>query len=77
MNMYVELSRRTWNATIKLAIVVSIAAALFAATLNAMSDVPQSAIVLGVILVAFTASWVLTGRVQREQVPLRIRSNHG
>jgi hypothetical protein len=73
----VELSRRTWNAAVKLAVVISITAALVAIVLYAAGDVPQAAIVLPVIVVAFTASWIQTGRIQRGQAPLHLRHRHG
>lgn len=72
-----ELSRRTWNAALKLALIVSIIAALVAVAVYAAGDVPQAAIVLPVIIVAFTASWIQTGRVRRDVAPLRVRSTHG
>ena len=72
-----ELSRRTWNAAVKLAVVISISAALVAVALYAAGDVPQVAIVLPVIVVAFTASWIQTGRIQRGQAPMPVRHRHG
>lgn len=69
-----ELSRRTWNAALKLAVVISIAAALLVVALNPTGSVPQAAIVLPVIVIAFTASWIQTGRVRRQTaVPVRHR----
>jgi ABC-type Mn2+/Zn2+ transport system permease subunit len=76
MNMYVELSRRTWNAAVKLAVIISVAAAVLAVAISSAGDVPQAAIVLPVIFVAFVASWIQTGRVRREQVPLRVHHHH-
>jgi hypothetical protein len=64
MNGSVELSRRTWNAAVKLAVVISAMAALLVVAVD--DTVPQTAIVLPVIVVAFTASWIQTGRVRRE-----------
>jgi hypothetical protein len=72
MNVDVELDRRTWNAVIKLAVVISILAALAAMLMSAVGNVPQAAIVLPVIGVAFTASWVQTNRVRREHAPVRV-----
>lgn len=71
-----ELSRHTWNAAIKLAVVISIVAGLAAALASAAGDVPQAAIVLPVIVVAFTASWIQTTRLRREHAPVRLRSPH-
>lgn len=67
-----ELSRHTWNAAIKLAAIISIVAGLAAIAVSAAGDVPQAAIVLPVIIVAFTASWVQTTRVRREHAPVRV-----
>ncbi len=60
-----EISRRTWTAALKLAVVVSIVAALVAIGASTLGNVPAVAIVLPVVVVAFTLSWVQTGRVQR------------
>ena len=66
MNDAVELSRHTWNAAIRLAVVISIVAGLAAVVASAAGDIPQAAIVLSVIVVAFSASWVQTNRPRRE-----------
>jgi membrane protein YdbS with pleckstrin-like domain len=76
MNVEVELSRRTWNAAVKLALIISISAAVLAVAISAAGDVPQVAIVLPVIVVAFVASWIQTGRVRRDQVPVRVHHHH-
>jgi ABC-type Mn2+/Zn2+ transport system permease subunit len=76
MNVEVELSRRTWNAAVKLALIISICAAVLAVAISAAGDVPQVAIVLPVIVVAFVASWIQTGRVRRDQVPVRVHHHH-
>ena len=60
-----ELRRQTWATAIRVAIVLSVVAAV-AAIAAAAVDVPQVAIVLTVIVVAFAVSWVSTGRVSRE-----------
>lgn len=62
----VELSRRTWNAALRLAVIISIAAASLVVAVQPGGSVPQAAIVLPVIVVAFTASWIQTGRVRRQ-----------
>lgn len=64
MNIDVELSRRTWNAAVKLAVIISFAGALLAIVASAAGDVPEAAIVLPVIVIAFAASWIQTGRVR-------------
>ncbi len=76
MNISVELSHRTWNAAVKLAVVISITAAVLTVAISAAGDVPQVAIVLPVIIVAFVASWIQTGRVRREQVPVPVHHHH-
>jgi hypothetical protein len=60
-----EISRRTWTAAFKLAVVLSTVAALVAVAASSLADLPQAAIVLPVIVVAFVASWIQTGRVRR------------
>ena len=54
-----------WATTIRLAVVMSTLAALFAIVVSAVGEVSQAAIVIPVIVLAFTSSWLLTGRVQR------------
>lgn len=76
MNVSVELSHRTWNAAVKLATSISVIAAVLAVAISAAGDVPQVAIVLPVIIVAFFASWIQTGRVRREQAPVRLHPHH-
>jgi len=70
----VELDRHTWNAAFKLAVVISVVAGLAAIAVSAAGDVPQAVIVLPVIVVAFTASWIQTTRVRREHAPVRLGS---
>jgi ABC-type Mn2+/Zn2+ transport system permease subunit len=71
----VELRRHTWNAAIQLAVVISIVAGLVAIVASAAGDVPQAAVVLPVIVVAFTASWIRTDRVHRQHAPVRVGSS--
>jgi hypothetical protein len=66
MNNHVELNQPNWNAAIKLAVLISVVAGFAAAVASAAGDIPQAAIVLPVIVVAFTASWIQTGRVRRQ-----------
>ena len=68
MTASMELSRRTWMAAVKLAVVISIVAALAAVAVSFAGDVPSVAIVVPVIVLAFTASWVQTGRVRRSML---------
>lgn len=72
-----ELDRRIWNAALKLALAISVLAALAAVTAYAAADVPQVAIVIPVIIVAFVASWVQTGRAERRPMSLRVRNTPG
>ena len=74
MNDSVELSRDTWTAAIKLAVVISIVAAFAAVVVSAVSNVSQAAIVLPVIVVAFSASWIQTNRIRRAPAPVRLRT---
>lgn len=77
-----EVSRRTWTAAIRLAVVVSIVAVGFAVAATQLGDIPQAAIVIPVIVVAFTASWIQTERIHRRGadslviLPARRRSSH-
>lgn len=66
MNGSVDIDRRTWNEAVKLAVLISIFAGLAAVVASAAGSVPQAAIVLPVIVVAFAVSWIQTGRVRRE-----------
>ncbi|MEM9040241.1 MAG: hypothetical protein AAGD33_10145 [Actinomycetota bacterium] len=61
-----ELSRITWAASIKLAAVISVVAALLAIAASLVSDLPQAAIVLPAIVVGFVASWVQTAHIHRQ-----------
>ncbi len=63
-----EISRRTWNAAIKLAVVLSAIAAIVAFVVSRAGEVPQAAVVLPVIVIAFVASWIQTERVRRQAI---------
>ena len=63
-----EISRRTWNAAVKLAVVLSAIAAGVAFAVSRAGDVPQAAVVLPVIVVAFAASWIQTERIRRQAI---------
>lgn len=63
-----ELDRRTWSAAVRLAMKISLVAVLLAVIVSTLGDVPQAAIVLPVIVVAFVTSWVQTGRVRRATI---------
>ncbi|MEM8618898.1 MAG: hypothetical protein AAGF73_04170 [Actinomycetota bacterium] len=63
-----ELRRQTWARAFRVAVIVSVVAAV-AAVMAAAIDVPQVAIVLTVIIVAFGVSWVSTGRVMQQSQP--------
>jgi hypothetical protein len=68
--MSMDLRRRTWIAALRLAAVLSVVAGAVAAGVYALGDVPQVAIVVPVIVIAFAASWVQTGRIRRAPAPL-------
>ena len=53
-----EISRRTWIAAIRLAIVMSAIAALAAITIASVGSVSDTTIVATVAVVAFAVSWV-------------------
>jgi len=63
-----EISRRTWTAAFKLAAVLSALAAVVAFVVSRTGDVPQAAVVLPVIIVAFAASWFQTERIRRRAI---------
>jgi hypothetical protein len=48
-----------------------------AAAVSTAGDVPQAAIVLPVIIVAFTASWIRTARMASDPAPVRAHATHG
>ena len=64
MISHVELSHSTWIAAIRLAAVTSVLAAVLAVTASTLGNVPDAAIVLPVIVIAFTASWMQTSRIR-------------
>jgi zinc transporter ZupT len=70
----VELSQSTWIAAIRLAVVISVVAGLGAIAASTAGDISQTVIVLSVIVIAFTASWIQTNRVRRGQSPSRLHS---
>ncbi len=72
MNGSVDIDRRTWNEAVKLAVWISIFAGLAAVVASAAGSIPQAAIVLAVIVVAFAASWIQSGRVRREAAPAKL-----
>ncbi|MFT4659388.1 MAG: hypothetical protein ACI8RE_002446 [Ilumatobacter sp.] len=69
MKEHMEISRRTWIAAVKLAVVMSIVAALAAITLASIGTVSDTTIIATVAVVAFAMSWVQTGRVSRSAAP--------
>ena len=71
-----EISRRTWAAALKLAVVMSLVAALVAVVASAVGDVPAAVIVLPVVVIAFTLSWVQTGRVMRTVEVRTVHDRH-
>jgi uncharacterized membrane protein len=65
-----ELRRSTWGAAVRLAITLSVLAVAGAALLHTIG-LSQPVIVLGVILVGFTTSWVRTGHVVEQHATLQ------
>ncbi len=65
---HMEISRRTWTAAVKLAVVLSVLAAGLAFGVTRMGDVPQAAVVVPVMVVAFVASWINTERIRRRAI---------
>ncbi len=68
MQDHMKLEQRTWVAAVRLAVTASIAAVIFAIGMSSIGDVPHAAIVLPVIVVAFAASWVRSGRLRDQPV---------
>jgi len=62
-----EINRQAWTTAFRLAVLISVVSALVAVVVSVAGDVPQAAIVLPVIVIAFTASWIQTGRVLHGQ----------
>jgi hypothetical protein len=62
-----DVRRSTWTAAIKLAIVLSFAAVAIAIVSTRLGNVPQAAIIIPVMLVAFSASWIQTERIYRRK----------
>jgi hypothetical protein len=65
---HMEVSRRTWTAAVKLAVVLSLVAAGLAFAVSRIGEVPQAAIVVPVMVVAFVASWIQTERIRRRAI---------
>ncbi len=74
MKEHMDISRRTWIAAIKLAVVISTIAAVAAVAVSTLGQIPDVAIITIVAVVAFAASWVQTGRVRSTAVPMPVRS---
>lgn len=51
-----------WAVAVHVGVIVSVVAAAVAMALTAFGDVPQTALVIAVIVVGFAVSWVHTGR---------------
>ena len=67
-----ENRRQTWIAAIRLAFVISAVAALASVALSMIGHISDSIIVIAVVVVAFAASWVQTGRVQAGSAPAHV-----
>jgi VIT1/CCC1 family predicted Fe2+/Mn2+ transporter len=72
MNGHVEQHDRAWSAAVRLAAIASIVAAAIAVVASSAGNVPQAAVVLPVIVVAFAVSWVQSGRTRRNAAPARV-----
>jgi len=67
------MASETSTATVWLGVKLSVAAAVLAVVLPLVGDVSPWALVTAVATVAFTASWVQTGRLERGGTPLLVR----
>jgi hypothetical protein len=72
----VDTDRQKWTAVLKLAVLISVVGAFAAVAISTAGDIPQTAIVLPVIIVAFTSSWVQTGRARRQELPVHVAQRH-
>jgi hypothetical protein len=57
-----DVSRVNWSDVLRLAVIVSIVAAMVAVAATAVGGVSHAAIVISVMVVGFVASWVQTSR---------------
>ena len=60
-----DVWRTTYGAAVRLALVFSTVAAVFAVALQSIGDVSTTRLVITVALVGFVTSWVQTGRIAR------------
>ena len=63
-----DVWRTTYGAAVRLALVFSTVAAVFAVALQSIGDVSTTRLVITVALVGFVTSWVQTGRATRTAV---------
>lgn len=68
--------RTTWAVTIRLALVLSVVAATMATILAAVGVDAEPVIVLAVIVVGFTTSWVRTGHTAPTGVSTGVHDAH-
>ena len=71
MNSGMELRRATWVAALRLAMIMSTAAALGVVALSSLGDLSPTLVVLCVAMAGFALSWIQTGRI------LQGRRRHG
>jgi hypothetical protein len=57
-----DVSRVNWSDVLRLAVIVSVVAAMVAVAATAVGDVSHTAIVISVMVIGFVASWVQTSR---------------
>lgn len=69
-----EIRRATYEAAFRLALAISAVAVAATLLLSVVGDVSTARMVTIVVLVGFSASWVHTGRIQRELLARRARS---
>lgn len=66
------MTSATLAATIRLGVMLSVVAAGLAAGLSLIGEVSQWSYVLTVATVGFTASWIQSGRVARNDQPMPV-----
>jgi len=68
MTIDMEIRRRTWNAAIRLGVLCSMAGVVLVIIASALTTVPQSAVILPMIVAAFVTSWLQTERIRRDVI---------
>lgn len=71
-----QLVQSIWGSTVKLALTISLLAVLVGIVLVNVVELPQTAVVIGVMVVGFVTSFAASGRPQPEPARVPVR-HHG